>query len=157
MGEVMILGIDHIGIATRAPAGVAAPLRALGMSQHYSGLAESYGVACEFWGFADFSHFQHGTEVEVVSPATPGEGALRSHGNGLHHLAFEVDDLDFELRRLVGLGFVRIDKLPRAGARPGMRVAFLYAEEPAALLVELVEYRSGKPDRPVKVVPDAWV
>jgi methylmalonyl-CoA/ethylmalonyl-CoA epimerase len=133
----MLLCIDHIGLATDAPAGIAPFLAALGLSRTDDGVAEHYGVACEFW--------QRGDEpaVELVSPARTGsvlDARLAGAGPGLHHVAFRVDRLEPELDRLRHEGFAAVDDLPRAGARPGMRVAFLYLPRPAGLLVELVEY-----------------
>lgn len=136
----MILGIDHIGLATADADGVGRALRALGMRRDDGGLADEYGVACDFWSFAGTGGQP---AVELVSPARPDSSVsqqLTRRGPGLYHLAFEVDDLDGELARLSGDGFVQIDATPCAGARPGMRVAFLYLPKPAATLIELVHY-----------------
>jgi methylmalonyl-CoA/ethylmalonyl-CoA epimerase len=68
-------------------------------------------------------------------------GWLDRQGPGLYHVAFEVDHLEDELGRLRDSGLVLVDQQPRAGARTGMQVAFVYARRPAAFLVELVEYQ----------------
>jgi methylmalonyl-CoA/ethylmalonyl-CoA epimerase len=72
------------------------------------------------------------------------DSALSDHftrrSPSLFHVAFEVDDLDAELVRLRGHGLVPVDAAPCSGARPGMRVSFLYVPKPAALLIELVQY-----------------
>lgn len=84
-----------------------------------------------------------GTAIELVSPAGPGsavEGRLTEQGPGLYHLAFVVDDLDHEAHRLRAAGLLALDAEPCRGARPGMRVVFMYLPEPAELLVELVCY-----------------
>ena len=136
----MILGIDHIGLATSDAEGVARALRALGMQHDDSGQAAEYGVTCDFWSFAGTGGQP---AVELVSPARPDSSVsqqLARRGPGLYHLAFQVDDLEGELARLSGAGFVQIDAAPCAGARPGMRVAFLYLPKPAATLIELVHY-----------------
>lgn len=136
----MILGVDHIGLATEDPATVGTFLAVLGMRRQDRGLAEEYGVACEFWAYQGA-----GPAVELVTPVRDGSAIgdlLARRGPGLYHLALAVDDLAGELVRLRGKGFVPIDRTPCAGARPGMRVAFGYLPRPAALLVELVEYAS---------------
>ncbi|MDQ1745268.1 MAG: methylmalonyl-CoA/ethylmalonyl-CoA epimerase [Pseudonocardiales bacterium] len=136
----MIIGIDHIGLATEDPGGVAAFLTALGLGKDDEGIAESYGVACEFW-----SHPSAGGQpaIELVTPVRE-DSALSDHFTrrlpSLYHVAFEVDDLDAELARLRGHRLVPVDAEPCAGARPGMRVAFMYVPKPAALLIELVQY-----------------
>jgi methylmalonyl-CoA epimerase len=141
----VILGIDHIGLATDDPAGVEAFLTALGMQQTDHGIAAAYGVACQFW--------QHSAgcgrpAIEVVAPVVAGspvEGRLARTGPGLYHIAFEVDDIDAELARLRRSGFVAVDPQPRAGARADMQVAFMYGRKPAGLLIELVRYQR-RPD-----------
>ena len=136
----MILGIDHIGLATEDPAGVATFLTALGLGKDDDGIAEEYGVACEFW-----SHPTSDGQpaIELVTPVRE-DSALSDHFSrrspSLYHVAFEVDDLDAELVRLRGHGLVPVDAAPCAGARPGMRVSFMYVPKPAALLSELVQY-----------------
>lgn len=136
----MILGIDHIGLVTAEPAGLAPYLDALGLSKVDSGTAAAYRVACEFWRPAAR---QDGPTIELVSPAGTGsvlDGHLARRGPGLHHVAVEVDRVEAELERLRAAGFTAVDRAPCAGARSGMLVAFTYLARPAGLLVELVQY-----------------
>ena len=136
----MIKGIDHIGVATEDPHGVAAFLTALGMGKDDHGVADDYGVACEFWSYPGAGNQP---AVELVTPVRE-DSALSDHftrrSPSLYHVAFEVDDLDGELTRLRGHGLLSVDAAPCAGALPGMRVAFMYVPKPAALLIELVQY-----------------
>ena len=145
----MILGIDHIGIATDDPDDVAGYLTPLGLGLAQRGPAPAYGVDCQFWRAGGA---QRGPAVELVSPATEGSAVrayLDSRGPGLYHLAFEVDDLLQDMADLRAAGYVPIDDEPRAGGRPGMRVAFLYLRKPAGLLVELVQYASADQGAPI--------
>ncbi|GAA2463840.1 hypothetical protein GCM10010434_000410 [Winogradskya humida] len=138
-GAPVILGIDHIGLATDDPGGVAPFLALLGMNPSDSGHAAAYGVTCDFWQ-------SPGACVEVVSPAAEDSAVgkyLTSRGPGLYHLAFEVDDLPADLAVLRAGGFVALDDQPVAGARDAMTVAFLYLRKPAGLLVELVQYATA--------------
>lgn len=135
----MIRGIDHIGLATQDAAGVGPFLSALGMHRGDAGLARDYGVTCEFWQFDQAGQ----PAIETVCPSGPDSAVTRyleKKGAGLYHVAFEVDDIELELARLRGEGFVAIDERPRAGARVGMQVAFMYLRRPADLLIELVQY-----------------
>ena len=136
----MILRIDHIGVATDDPVAMIPFLNALGMTATASGSAPAYGVSCQFWQIADGTG---GAAVELVTPVADGSVRehLRRQGPGPYHLALEVDSVDAELTRLRTHGFVPVDRVPCAGARPGMWVAFMYLPRPAGLLVELVEYR----------------
>lgn len=135
----MIIRLDHLGLATDDATGVEGYLTALGLGKIDSGVAGAYGVSCDFWRLGG----EGGAVVEVVTPTSEGSriaGHLARQGPGLYHLAFEVDDLDGELQRLRGHGFMPVDAQPCAGARRGMRVAFTYLPPPAGLLVELVHY-----------------
>lgn len=134
----MILGIDHVGVATNDADGAGTFLAALGMCKTESGVAEDYGVACEFWEYPAGA-----VAIETVTP-TRAESSitewLAQNSTGLYHIAFRVDDIQSELARLTATGFVAIDARPHAGARRGMRVAFVYAKRPARLVIELVQY-----------------
>jgi len=145
----VIKGIDHIGLATDDPAALAPFLTALGLRRDDAGIAREYAVSCEFWSHPDS---QGQPAVELVSPAGAESAVterLAKQGPGLYHLALEVDELEVELARLRAAGFVQVDASPCAGARPGMRVAFMYLRKPAATLIELVEYRpTGEPAAP---------
>lgn len=140
----VIVGIDHIGLVTDDPAGVATFMSELGLEPVSSGVAEAYGVSCDFW-----RHPRDGAPaVEVVAPVSPRSvvaDQLARRGPGLYHIAFEVDGIEAELTRLRQAGFVAVDAQPCAGALAGMRVAFLYLRRPAGLLVELVEYGDRSP------------
>ncbi|MFI5757215.1 VOC family protein [Streptomyces sp. NPDC051569] len=141
----MILGVDHVGLATADPAGAGAQLAALGLVLADQGEADAYGVACEFW---QLPGERAGTAVELVSPTRAGsavDGRLAGVGPGLYHLAFVVDDLAHETDRLRRGGLIALDAEPCRGARPGMSVTFLYQPEPAELLVELVHYTPVPP------------
>lgn len=135
----MIVRLDHVGLAADDAVGVGRLLDALGLAKIDSGVADAYGVSCDFWQLDG----DGATAVEVVSPLSENStiaGHLARRGQGLYHLAFEVDDLEGELRRLRGKGFLPVDAEPCAGARRGMQVAFTYLPPPAELLVELVHY-----------------
>jgi methylmalonyl-CoA/ethylmalonyl-CoA epimerase len=125
---------------TDDPTGVGKYISALGMHLADGGLAHDYGVACEFWQHRDAGQ----PAVEVVAPVGEDSAVtdyLARKGPGLYHIAFEVDDVEHELARLSGSGFVAVDRAPCAGARAGMRVAFMYLRKPAGLLIELVQYQ----------------
>ncbi|MFJ9425209.1 VOC family protein [Streptomyces sp. NPDC101249] len=144
----MILGIDHVGLATADPRAAGAQLAALGLTRTDRGVADGYLVACEFWGLPGDPG---GTEIELVSPAGPGsavDGRLAEQGPGLYHLALTVDDLAQETRVLRDRGLLALDAAPCRGARPGMTVAFMYLPEPAELLLELVHYAPTAARRP---------
>jgi methylmalonyl-CoA mutase C-terminal domain/subunit len=94
---------------------------------------------------AAFFDFPNGASLEVIAPVAslgPNAGVekfLEKRGDGLHHLALRVKDLDALLLKLDQRGVPLIDKVSRPGAR-GHKVAFLHPKAfNGALLLELVE------------------
>jgi methylmalonyl-CoA/ethylmalonyl-CoA epimerase len=61
---------------------------------------------------------------------------LQKRGPGIHHVCFEVDDIDAMVAHLVAQGVRMIDAKPRAGAH-GCRVAFIHPAETGGVLMEL--------------------
>ena len=81
-----------------------------------------------------------GTELEFIEPTDPNGGVAKfidKKGEGLHHICFEVDDLQATLKRLSDQDVDLIDKVPRKGLA-GM-IAFLHPRSTKGTLVELVD------------------
>lgn len=81
------------------------------------------------------------TQIELVEPIgddAPIAKYLDKKGPGLHHLCFEVDDIDAELARLDEAGVQLIDKTARPGAH-NTRIAFIHPKAMGGVLVELAE------------------
>ena len=76
--------------------------------------------------------------TEPLGPETPVGRFLEKRGTGIHHLAFEVDDLESVIRRLLEQGVRMVDEEPRTGAS-GHRIAFIHPASFGGILVELVE------------------
>ena len=82
------------------------------------------------------------TRVELVAgrgPETPVGKFLANRGPGMHHLAFEVADIDSELRRLAESGVELVDTEPRPGLF-GHTVAFVHPRSVGGVLAELVAH-----------------
>jgi methylmalonyl-CoA/ethylmalonyl-CoA epimerase len=81
------------------------------------------------------------TALQLVAPLRADSTVARfiaRRGEGLHHIAFEVDDLGAALARLRTAGVRLVDEEPRAGGR-GSLVAFVHPSSNHGVLVELVE------------------
>ena len=126
--------LDHVGIA------VPDLTRALAFYQETLGLPcagiETVGaqrVRVAFLPVGD-------TTIELLEPAGPDSpiaGFLaRRRDGGLHHLAFQVDDLPGTLDRLAAAGIRLIDRAPRPGGH-GRQVAFLHPDAAGGVLIEL--------------------
>lgn len=84
-----------------------------------------------------------GPEVELLEPAMPdGPIAkfLAKRGPGIHHVCYEVADLDAALDRCRTAGYRLVDETPRTGAH-GRRIAFVHPKSTAGILIELTEAR----------------
>ena len=83
--------------------------------------------------------------VELLAPLaadTPVGRFLAKQGPGLHHVAYQVSDIDATLQALKQAGLALIDEQPRAGIR-GSRVAFMHPRATAGVLTEIVEPAAG--------------
>ncbi len=80
------------------------------------------------------------SEVELVKPTTDDSGVakfLAERGGGMHHLCFEVDDLDEMLAGLKAKGVRLINDTPTE--LPGRKLAFVHPKSTGGVLVELYE------------------
>ena len=81
------------------------------------------------------------THVELLEPTEPGSNVakfLEKKGEGIHHLAFNVDDIDGTLAALKEKGAALIDSEPRIGGG-NKRIAFLHPRGTHRVLMELCE------------------
>ena len=82
-------------------------------------------------------------KLELVAPegaAGPIQKYLDKRGPGIHHLAFEVDDIHAEMRRLQDDGFELLQELPTEGADDKL-VCFLHPKSTNGVLVEICQTR----------------
>ncbi len=82
-----------------------------------------------------------GTLLELISPMdgnTTIQPFLLKRGEGLHHLAFEVEDLRESLEALASDGFRLIDTEPRPGSL-GMQIAFVHPKSTHGVLIEICQ------------------
>jgi len=80
-------------------------------------------------------------DVELLEPLEPDSPVARyvaRRGPGIHHLCYQVPDLDEALARCRASGFRLVDETPRQGAH-GRRVAFLHPKSTAGILIELTD------------------
>jgi methylmalonyl-CoA epimerase len=81
------------------------------------------------------------TEIELLESTSPDSSVakfLEKHGEGLHHIAIRVDDIDAALAELKAKGIKLIDETPRNGAG-GARIAFVHPRSTHGVLLELCE------------------
>lgn len=76
--------------------------------------------------------------LEPTDPESPVAKYLEKNGEGVHHLAYEVDDLEVSLAQLTTQGVRLVDEVPRVGAH-GTRIAFLHPRSSGGVLTELCQ------------------
>lgn len=76
--------------------------------------------------------------MEPVSETSAVKKFLVNRGEGMHHICFEVDDLDVVMRRVTDFGAQLVDERPRIGA-DGRRLTFVHPKSAHGVLIELLE------------------
>jgi methylmalonyl-CoA/ethylmalonyl-CoA epimerase len=76
--------------------------------------------------------------LEPIDPASPVQAFLDKRGEGLHHIAFTVDDIKARIAELKESGLRMIDETPRPGAHH-MQIAFIHPKSTFGVLTELCE------------------
>ncbi len=81
--------------------------------------------------------------LEATRDDSPIARFLEKKGEGIHHLAFEVDDILAEMERLKGEGFVLLNEVPKLGADNKL-VCFLHPKGTNGVLIELCQERKAE-------------
>jgi methylmalonyl-CoA/ethylmalonyl-CoA epimerase len=125
--------IEHIGIAVKNLA-ISIPLfeKLLNRQCYKTEKVESESVVTAFFETG------HG-KIELLESTAP-DGVIARYiekkGEGIHHLAFEVNDIHAEMQRLVSEGFVLLNDMPKKGADNKV-VCFLHPKSTNGILIEL--------------------
>jgi methylmalonyl-CoA/ethylmalonyl-CoA epimerase len=129
--------IDHVGIAVRSLDDALATYKQLWqLEPDHIERGEADKVTEAMLPIGD-AHIQL---LEATDPDSPVGKFIEKRGEGLHHIAIRVDDIEAALERLKGEGAELIDTEPRIGGG-GHRVAFVHPKTTHGILIELVEHR----------------
>ncbi len=82
------------------------------------------------------------SNIELVQPSEPDSPLvkfLEAKGQGIHHICFEVDDVEAEIKNFLEKGATMVDQKPRPGAHQ-TKVAFVHPKSTGGVLIELCEY-----------------
>ena len=136
----MILGVSHVGVAVPdIDAASALWSRLLGSAERLRTESQTQGVIASFIPVGN-------SEVELVQPTSAESGigrfVARSGRSAIHHVCFQVDDIEVEVRRLAALGA----QLLTPGAVPDdegpfRAYAWVHQQSFGGVLVELVQHR----------------
>lgn len=127
--------INHIGIAVKSiEAAVPFYRDTLGMAYEGSEEVAEQKVRVAFLAVGE-------SRIELLEPTagdSPVARFIEKNGEGIHHIAYEVDDIERSLADLQGQGVRLIDTVPRRGAH-GTRIAFLHPRASGGVLTELCQ------------------
>lgn len=133
-GGAMLKRIYHLGIAVRSIEETVPFYRnVLGLALTGIEAVPEYGVKVAFLDVGQ-------SKVELLEPIADGMIArfVRDHGPGLHHVAYEVEDLVAAIRQCESAGVKMIDRSPRRGAH-GALVAFVDPGSSHSVVTELCQ------------------
>jgi methylmalonyl-CoA epimerase len=135
----MFARIDHIGVAVES---IDDALKlyetSYEMTLVHREVVEEQGVEAVLLDLGE----NHVELLQPLGPDTPVGKYLAKRGAGIHHVAYQVTDIDAELARLREAGVQLIDQTPRIGIR-GSRVAFCHPKSTGGVLTEIVEPAEG--------------
>ena len=127
--------VEHIGIAVKSLS-TSIPLfeKLLNTECYKTEIVEGEKVNTAFFKSGD-------TKIELLE-SSHEEGTIARYiekkGEGIHHIAFHVDDIEAEMKRLQAEGFVLLSDQPKAGADNKL-VCFLHPKSTNAVLIELCQ------------------
>ncbi len=131
----MFIRVEHIGIAVKELAKANDLFHQLFGQAHY----KVEEVASEN---VSTSFFQLGeTKIELLEATAPDSAIAKfveKKGEGIHHIAFEVDDILSEMQRLREKGFILLNETPKKGADNKL-ICFLHPKSTNGILVELCQ------------------
>lgn len=131
----MILRLEHVGIAVKElEAANELYTRLLGTPPYKAETVEREQVTTSFFRTGE-------SKIELLeasAPESPIARFIEQRGEGLHHIAFEVDDIRQEMDRLRAAGFQVLSEEPRRGADNKL-VCFIHPKTARGVLVELCQ------------------
>jgi methylmalonyl-CoA/ethylmalonyl-CoA epimerase len=134
--------IDHVGIAVpEIDAALGLWRDSFRLDVAHREVVEEQGVEAVLLGVGE----NHIELLAPLGPDTPVGKFLAKRGPGMHHMAYQVSDIEATLASLQGAGLTLIDKTPRIGIG-GARVAFVEPKETGRVLIEIVEPAAGQED-----------
>jgi len=130
--------LEHIGIAVKDLDNANALFEKLFNQDHYKiEEVQSEGVSTSFFQLGE-------TKIELLqasSPDSPIAKFIAKRGEGIHHIAFEVENMESEMNRLLSEGFELIHTEAKDGA-DNKKICFLHPKSANGMLIELCQEKT---------------
>jgi methylmalonyl-CoA/ethylmalonyl-CoA epimerase len=138
----MIIGLDHVAIAvSQLDEALEIYQKALGLKLEKITVVEEQKVKVALLLAGE-------TRIELLEPTTKESAVARfieKRGEGIHHIALEVTNIEDSLKQLKEKGIALVDEKPRIGAEGG-KIAFLHPKSLKNVLIELCERQTLQPE-----------
>jgi methylmalonyl-CoA/ethylmalonyl-CoA epimerase len=131
----MIVSLDHIGVVVKDLQKATRVFENLSLAVGERETIEHLKVAVAFFQV-------NGNRIELISPLTEHHELtqhMKEHGEGLHHIAFKVRDMNESVETLKKLGIRIAQGRPRGKGHGGKEIAFLNEEDTCGILIELCQ------------------
>ena len=130
--------VEHIGIAVKDLANANELFAKLFNQANYKlENVQSEGVSTSFFQVGE-------TKIELLQATNENSAIakfIKKRGEGIHHIAFEVEDIDFEMDRLQAEGFQLIHQSPKDGA-DNKKICFIHPKSTNGVLIELCQEKA---------------
>lgn len=127
--------VEHIGIAVKnLERSNIIFSKLFGKAPYKTEVVESEGVSTSFFMMGE-------SKIELLEATNPDSAIAKfidKKGEGIHHIAYDVEDIYVEMKRLEGEGFELINKEPKKGADNKL-VCFLHPKSTNGVLIELCQ------------------
>ncbi len=132
---IKVLGIEHIGVALNSNEQLSNLFKNI-FNLEYIGseVVEDQGVSTDIFNVSN-------TKIELleaISDDSPINKYISKHGQGMHHLALLVEDIDAAIKYLIKNNIEMIDHQPKIGVE-GYKIAFIHPKSTPGLLIEICQ------------------
>ena len=132
---IKVLGIEHVGVALNSNEQLSNLFKNIFNLEHIgSEVVEDQGVNTDIFNVSN-------TKIELleaISDDSPISKYISKHGQGMHHLALLVEDVDAAIKYLIKNNIEMIDKEPKIGVE-GYKIAFIHPKSTPGLLIEICQ------------------
>ena len=132
---IIVLGVEHIGIALSSNEELLNIFKNI-FNLDYIGseVIEDQGVNTDIFNISN-------TKIELlesISKDSPIDKYITKHGQGIHHIALIVENIEFAIEHLIANNITMIDEKPKLGVE-GYKIAFIHPKSTPGLLIEICQ------------------